>query len=232
MHHMERIMSVVRLLALLAATSLIGLPSMANGQDTKSKPSAVKQDQAGDPLPDGAIARLGTTRFRHTSSVFFVGYSSDGGNVITASSENRLILWDVGTGQKGRSFAGKANPRRFQNVMDAPLLSGDGKKLVITGDDGDFTVVDAGTGKTLNEFRLANTDMPRNRFGGDEGPGNQLSHDGKLLLVIDSQPWGNEAKLGVWDTTTGKLVRRLIPKEKGDLVAAAVLSRDGKTLVC
>ena len=46
---------------------------------------------AGDPLPERAIARLGTTRFRHPSPLEAVAYSPDGHYIVSASVDGRTI---------------------------------------------------------------------------------------------------------------------------------------------
>jgi WD40 repeat protein len=53
-------------------------------------------DFHGDPLPNGAIARLGTTRLRHDSAVSCLAFSPD--NKVRASGgDGGVRLWQVGT---------------------------------------------------------------------------------------------------------------------------------------
>ena len=61
-------------------------------------PRPVPIDPAGDPLPDGALARLGTTRFLHGTHVSHVTRSPDGTTL--ASSDGTLYLWDPLTGRE------------------------------------------------------------------------------------------------------------------------------------
>jgi WD40 repeat protein len=229
---LEKIMSLTRFLSCLGLLALLALPARSQDSPAQKKQPAVKLDQAGDPLPAGAVARLGTTRFRHQNLVSFVGYSGDGGLLVTLSGESSLRFWDARSGKEVRRLELKVNRRRFMfGGAPAVLLSGDGKTLVFGVEEGDCTVVDVATGKTLKEFKLARADGGRNRFGDEFISADQLSHDGRLLLIVDGDGGGG-GKLSVWDTSTGKPVRQLDPKDKGDSFAAATLSRDGKTLVC
>ena len=59
-----------------------------------SQPVAI--DLAGDPLPEGALSRLGTTRFLHGSNVQSFSFSPDGATL--ASFDGALYLWDAKTG--------------------------------------------------------------------------------------------------------------------------------------
>src|SRR5207302_1558852 len=67
----------------------------------------------GDPLPPGAIARLGMTRLWHRSAVRGLIFSRDGRMVISADGTPRpgeektdIAFWDVGSGKRVRSLEG------------------------------------------------------------------------------------------------------------------------------
>ena len=81
------------LIAVLALTSLSG--------DTALSQS--RTDPNGDPLPDGALARLGTLRWRHPDTVTFVAFAADN-TVLTGSADGVLRLWDRDTGRELRRF--------------------------------------------------------------------------------------------------------------------------------
>ena len=57
---------------LAAAVAILALTNVAGSQ-----PARNRVDQFGDPLPDGAVARLGTTRYRH-GGLDLLGFTSDG----------------------------------------------------------------------------------------------------------------------------------------------------------
>ncbi len=58
-------------------------------------PAEEKHDQYGDPLPPGAIARLGTTRFRTDSKIVYLAVSADR-KMIAAG---RSLVWQAATGR-------------------------------------------------------------------------------------------------------------------------------------
>src|SRR5262249_48801702 len=68
------------------------------GQPPRPKPARV--DRQGDPLPKGALARLGTLRFRHRAPVTFVGFSHDSRVLLSAGKDNLLRAWDPTTGRE------------------------------------------------------------------------------------------------------------------------------------
>src|SRR5262249_28470349 len=64
-----------------------------------------RQDRLGDPLPPGAIARMGSSRLRHTtadrwgwSGGFGTVVSPDGKTLLTTSADG-IRAWDLGTGK-------------------------------------------------------------------------------------------------------------------------------------
>src|SRR5438105_4833177 len=111
-------MSLPRLSSSLGLLVMLALPLAAQ---EKTGPAA-RLDSAGEPLPPGAIARLGTTRFRHQSLVSFVGYSGDGNTLITLSGENSLRFWDAKTGKERSRVELKVNSRRFIYGGGAPSV--------------------------------------------------------------------------------------------------------------
>ena len=58
-------------------------------------------DSHGDPLPDGAVARLGTIRFNHGKDLDALLYTSDGKTIISKGG-GFIRLWDAETGKELR----------------------------------------------------------------------------------------------------------------------------------
>jgi WD40 repeat protein len=72
--------------------------------------AAATADPQGDPLPDGALARLGTTRWRQGSSITYMAFGSNGNTLVTAGQDGTVRLWDMATGQEVRRFARPTMP--------------------------------------------------------------------------------------------------------------------------
>src|SRR4029077_3147331 len=70
--------------------------AQAPGPDRDKKP---RLDLQGDPLPDGALARLGTVRWRHGNQVIAVAFSPDGNTLASGSMDEAIHLSDVRTGK-------------------------------------------------------------------------------------------------------------------------------------
>lgn len=224
-------MSLIRFL--MSGCLLTLLTILCPAQEVVPKKQAVKLDASGDPLPAGAVARLGSTRFRHQNPVSYVGYSGDGAILITLSGENSLRFWDAKTGKEIRRIELKSSPRLSRyGVGPSVVLSGDGKTLALGIEDGNCKIIDVATGKTRKEFEIPAAG--RDRFGDGGGSRSQLSHDGKFLLIHHGGNFrgGGAGKAALWNTESGLLVHEIIAKNKGDDITAATLSRDGKTLIC
>src|SRR5439155_22596112 len=63
------------------------------------------KDQSGDPLPDGALARVGTTRWRHGGVVILASMLPDGQTVVTVSADRTVRLWEFPSGKELRRLA-------------------------------------------------------------------------------------------------------------------------------
>jgi len=55
-------------------------------------------DLYGDPLPEGAIARMGSMRLRHGSGIFQAAFRNDGKVLMSAGGDGLVRFWDAATG--------------------------------------------------------------------------------------------------------------------------------------
>jgi RNA polymerase sigma factor (sigma-70 family) len=113
-----KVLAAVVLMAGLAAATFgirASVPIAADPADPPTKPvpqpllAAARPepvvDLYGDPLPDGAIARLGTVRFRHPD-IQSIAYSPDG-KTIAAGNFGSIMLWEAETGKPIARFVQK-----------------------------------------------------------------------------------------------------------------------------
>src|SRR5262245_66629719 len=71
---------------------------------------AKPRDAHGDPLPDGAVLRLGTERWRHGGKVRQAAFI-DNQTLLTCGEDLALRVWDVATGKQIRQMEGGRNER-------------------------------------------------------------------------------------------------------------------------
>jgi WD40 repeat protein len=152
------------LLAALAMSAVGGLCEARPPQEAdreRAKPAAgARLDGLGDPLPAGAIARLGTLRFQHGEPVLHLSYSP-GGQLLVSSGERFVRVWDVTTGKEVRRFDGSCGRAAF---------TPDGKSLVTGGEK--VCVREIASGRVTDRLPFA-------------GYGVALSPDGKTLAVLE-----------------------------------------------
>jgi WD40 repeat protein len=89
----------------------------------------VRTDRHGDPLPPGAVVRLGTSRFRIPGEVGALAFSPDG-KTLAVSSGTSLFLMDAASGQRIRRLVAVDMPRIGGNPV---AFSPDGKRLAVRG---------------------------------------------------------------------------------------------------
>jgi WD40 repeat protein len=104
----------------------------ASTQPDAKPASSPSTDSAGDPLPAGAVARLGVTRFRHGGWNGGMAISPDSKTLVTTGEGGDIRFWDIASGKLLHDV--KEAKRHFQG----PLYSPDGKWLVTTAVAADF----------------------------------------------------------------------------------------------
>jgi hypothetical protein len=85
-------------LALALSGPAPGEPPTAKGPKAPTQGKQVRRDRYGDPLPPGAIARLGTVRLRHSSGITGLAFSPDA-KFLASSGHNSVRLWETATGK-------------------------------------------------------------------------------------------------------------------------------------
>src|SRR4051812_22447452 len=88
----------------------------------------VATDQHGDPLPAGAVARLGTTRWRHDHAVVFAAFLPDGKSVVSVSEDGGIRVWEFPSGKAIRQLEALAGAAA---TAQSASLSPDGKFLTV-----------------------------------------------------------------------------------------------------
>jgi WD40 repeat protein len=114
----------VALAVVAAGAAGVQFPPAANAADSAT-------DRHGDPLPQGALLRLGTVRYR-AGQPNDAALSPDGKILATASSED-VTLWDVATGRPLHRLRGAEVPPDCSPNQTFLCFSPDGKQLVTLG---------------------------------------------------------------------------------------------------
>lgn len=173
-------------------------------------------DALGDPLPDGAVARLGTGRFRHLGANG-VAFAPDGRRLVSWPA---LHLFDAATGRRLAHLEPAPGPSR------AVAYSPDGNLLAAAGfmqdanalpeapaapPRGALLIYDAATLRLLRTIRFPESDVRSLAF----------APDGAVVL-------GCGSTVTVWDPYTGALLGRA--PLGGVVVQAVAASPDGRTV--
>ncbi len=186
---------------------------------------AAPTDLAGDPLPAGALARLGTTRFVHASHVNHVAFSPDGATL--ASFDGALYLWDARTGLERRRIETGAGPGsgslQFAYAPNGQSLAVQAVEVrdgAIPGKGREklnWTILyDPRTGHEIRRFEGKDT---ANCFA--------FSPDGKVLAGgIRSGP---RAGITLWEVASGRMLRSMADSCAGTIALA--FSPNGKALI-
>jgi WD40 repeat protein len=105
-------------------------------------------DLHGDPLPAGALARLGTVRLRHDTTVVFAAFLPDGKRILSVSEDGVVCAWDFPSGKQIARFEALAGSTA---LVTGATLSPNGKRLTVMCDDGFLRVVDWADAKEVGK---------------------------------------------------------------------------------
>src|SRR5262245_43159523 len=106
------------------------------------------KDLYGDPLPPGAVARLGTVRFRHNTPIRFAAFLPDGKSVLSVCYDGVMFAWAFPSGKEIRRFESLAGSGAR---VTGATLSPDGKHLTAFCDDGFLRILDWANARELGK---------------------------------------------------------------------------------
>ncbi len=158
---------------------------------------------AADELPPGTVVLKG-----HTEAVYGIAFTPDGKQLVTASFDKTLKVWDAATGKELKSFDG---PQGHQGLVLSVAISPDGRSFASGGADNSARLWDFPSDRPVRDFVSA-------------GPVNSvaLSLDSKLVAGA-----GADGNVRIWSTADGKPV----PELKGHTAAVNSIAFAGPLLV-
>jgi WD40 repeat protein len=193
----------MRRLLLAALLSALAVPARA------AEPPAPRRDLLGDPLPAGAVARMGTVRLGTPGNLTSITFTPDSKTLLAVGPGQEVHRWEAATGRPLPSL-----PAPGTNGNGIIRCSADGKTFIVEGRGSALCFLDAASGK-------------RPRIIVNEGllqlVGLDVARDGKTLLLVDQS-----GRIAIWDVAESG-VRHYHQGPRGFPLAA--LLPDGKQAV-
>jgi RNA polymerase sigma factor (sigma-70 family) len=185
-------------------------PSGSGRQDRSQTVAAEPEtvDAHGDPLPDGAIARLGTVRFNHGNGLNALFFSSDGKKIFSEGNGS-IRIWDAKDGKEQE----RMRTAKTHFFHDPITLLADGQTFITLLEGGDNDVAHFYNLARKIETHTRKLPVKRRVFSAFHA--NALSPDGKLALSHVHTP----QQVQVSDLTTGKHLYQLAKGDKEFLAA-------------
>jgi RNA polymerase sigma factor (sigma-70 family) len=185
-------------------------PPAAGAPEEKPGDGEARVDRRGDPLPEGALVRFGSTRFRSPGGIYSGDLSPDGKLIAMHGVDGALRLLDTATGRVRLTVRAHL-PQGYNDGMRVLAFSPDGKSLLVCDTDPAVSRLGLGPRDTGAVLLLdVATGKETRRLAGAGGETRHLafSPDGKQVAV--SQGGG----VTFYDAATGKEQRRVPPAGK------------------
>ncbi len=189
---------MLRLYAPLLVLGLLPVSVTAQG----GTPPAL--DAHGDPLPPGAVARLGTIRLAHPGGLTALAFSTDGKRLASGGPDRIVRVWEVTSGRLALRLASHAD------AICAVVFLRDGKTLISGSKDGAIVLWNVQTGERVRG--VVHLGQPLTDLA--------VSPDGKVLISVG----GNSVAL--WEAPTARYLRAFPPEG----ISRVAFSPDGKRL--
>jgi WD40 repeat protein len=203
--------------AILLFTALLGVGAtmLLKAEPPRSPAQASPRptlDAPEQPLPRGAVARMGTTRLRQGDAVHFAAFMPGDKSLVTAGRDGTVRLWGLASGKEIRRFAWDGvqpdpGAEQAQDILEKQqqqllddlalgrqvALSGDGK-VVAASRAGVVCLWDSASGKKLHDLQTGQKRLVHLAF----------SPDSKTLVTVGP----NGQAVAFWEVATGKCLRR------------------------
>jgi RNA polymerase sigma factor (sigma-70 family) len=203
---------------LLAGLVVGGVGLLSPGSGSEGTAAPVKPDKElqpktdlhGDPLPEGALARLGSLRLRHSGLSDFLPLP-DGKTLLSAGGEV-VRIWELASGRLLRTV-------RLQGPAasaDRGAVAQDGK-MVVKLHNNTFVFWEVDSGKEIKNLPVGKEEWSQYYF----------SPDGNTLIALTWKP-----QLILWDWKNGKDRKITLPHRRigRDSTFHSCVSPDGKYL--
>ena len=198
-----------------------GIPSVQpTDRPATGETSRVRNDVYGDPLPPGAVARVGSMRRWRGRNNYGspLVFTPDGKKVVFCENGQAIRFLNTATGQDVRRICPNRDVVNSKDQMTTFALAPDGKTLITAGLwNPKLRLWDVGTGKELRQLPGASNGTNTVAF----------SSDGKMFAAAGSAE--GKAVITLWDATTWQETRQItgLPEWIGSISFVP----GGKTLI-
>jgi RNA polymerase sigma factor (sigma-70 family) len=230
--------SMARLKMAAAVVGMVGvlgvglrmLPSAPAEQEPAAAPKAGApsaatkvRDLHGDPLPEGAVLRLGTVQRRAVGAA--LAFRADGRSFVSVRGGRYVRVWDAASGRLQETRELPAGGEVGSGSWEEVALSPDGRWLVQDVMWRALYVWDLQTGEQVREIRT----LRQTSSTGGQVRRAAFSPDSKRLAAVGYE--GRNARVRVWDRATAKEVFAKDLSEVRGSASEFTFSPDGNRLL-